>query len=75
MSPSTVRDWVLVHYDGKMFPGEVREIACQELKVSVMIPSGSHHYRWPDTGDVIFYDSENVIMKLSPPILKSARGT
>jgi hypothetical protein len=47
VSSSTVGDWVLVRYEGSMFPGEVKEIGLAELKVSVMILSGATYYKWP----------------------------
>ena len=74
VSQFTVGDWVLVRYEGSLFPGEVQEIAVGEVKVSVMIPSGASYYKWPPSEDSIFYDIKNVIMNLTPPTLKSARG-
>lgn len=68
-------DWVLVQYEGSFFPGEVKEIACDELRVSVMIPSGASYYKWPAAEDSVFYAMKNVVMKLKPPAIKSARGT
>ena len=69
-----VGNWVLVSYDGSLFPGEVRGISGKEVKVAVMISSGSH-YKWPSVEDCIPYPLEDVVMKLSPPVVKSARGT
>lgn len=69
----TVGDWVLVRYDDKLFPGEVKVVHQDETKVSVMVASGSQ-YRWPLVEDCIFYPLMNVIRKLSPPVIKSARG-
>lgn len=74
VSQFTVGDWILVRYEGSLFPGEVQQIAVGEVKVSVMIPSGANYYKWPPSEDSIFYDIKNVIMNLKPPILKSARG-
>jgi len=68
-------EWVVVRYDGSLFPGEVKAIGDQEVQVAVMIPAGSH-YKWPQGGDCIFYKLTDVVRrKLSPPIVKSARGT
>ena len=71
----SVGDWVLVKYDGSCFPGEVKAVVKEEVQVSVMIPSGSIFYKWPTPEDSIFYQMDNVVRKLKPPILKSARGT
>jgi len=69
-----IGEWVLVKYDSVVFPGEVKVIGDNELKVSVMVPSGAH-FKWPAVEDSIYYPMQNVIRKLQPPILKSARGT
>jgi len=74
-SSSTVGEWVLVRYGESMFPGEVKEIGMADLKVSVMVPFGATYYKWPASEDCIFYNMNNVIMKLKAPILKSSRGT
>ena len=66
-------DWVLVRYDHLTFPGEVKVVGHEEVKVSVMVPSGSL-FKWPAVEDCIFYRIENVIRKLNPPTVKSARG-
>lgn len=69
-----VGDWVLVRYDGSFFPGEVKVVGDDEVKVAVMVASGSH-FKWPPIEDCIFYPLTDVVMMLSPPIVKSARGT
>lgn len=74
LSP-VVGDWVLVRYDGLLFPGEVKELGIREVKVSVMVPSGACCYKWPTPEDCIFYDLANVVEMLKPPSIKSARGT
>jgi len=67
-----VGEWVLVKYDEMVFPGEVKELGIHEIKVSVMVPSGPN-FKWPATEDAIFYRMGDVIQKLQPPIVKSAR--
>lgn len=67
-------DWVLVRYDRSTFPGEVKVVGHDEVKVNVMVPSGSL-FKWPAVEDFIFYRMEDVIRKLNPPTVKSARGT
>lgn len=70
----SVGEWVLVNYDDVLYPGEVREVGDQEVKVSDIIKSGKY-YKWPNSEDCIFYAVQDVIMKLQPPTVKSARGT
>lgn len=50
-----IRNWVLVKYNDYLFPGNAFPLLGDgEIKVSVMIPSGSH-FKWPATEDAIFY--------------------
>jgi len=69
-----VGEWVLVKYDEGLYPGEVREVGEKEVKVSAMVKSGKF-YKWPASEDCIFYPIDNVVKKLQPPTVKSARGT
>ena len=64
----------MAKYDDGLYPGEVRELGDREVKVSVMVKSGKL-YKWPTSEVCIFYPIRNIIMKLQPPTLKSARGT
>ena len=70
----SVGEWILVKYDDALYPGEVREVGDQEVKVFAMMKSGNY-YKWPKSEDCIFYPIKNVVMKLQPPTFKSARGT
>ena len=63
-----VGDWALVYYDGKTFPGEVVSIIDTDIEVSVMKYSRKGKWYWPDKVDIIAYQPENVIGKLSPPV-------
>lgn len=66
-----VGEWVLVKYDQQVFPGEIMVIEEEEVKVSVMVRSGSG-FQWPTPSDCLFYSLTNVIKKLEPPNLQSA---
>lgn len=70
-----IGDWVLVQYDDKSFPGEVKAVGEEEVQVSAMVPSGTTCFKWPSVEDTIFYKLKDVLRKLEPPVLKSARGT
>jgi hypothetical protein len=43
-------EWVLVMYDGVIFPGEVKVTESVEVKVSVVV-----YFKWPPVEDAIFY--------------------
>lgn len=66
-----VGEWVLVKYDQQVFPGEIKVVEEEEVKVNVMVRSGSG-FQWPTLPDCIFYSLSNVIKKLEPPNLQSA---
>ena len=63
-----VGDWALVSYGGKKFPGEVVSLIDTDIEVSVMKYSRKGKWYWPDKADIIAYQPENVIGKLSPPV-------
>ena len=54
-------------------PGEVTYTNSRQLQVNVMQKSGSF-YKWPRTKDNIFYRHENVVQKLSAPVVAGNRG-
>jgi len=47
-----------VKYDDVLYPGEIREVADKEVKVSTMIKSGKY-YKWPTSEDGIYYAVNN----------------
>jgi hypothetical protein len=71
----SVGDWVMVMYDGdgQSYPGEVTYVDEKHLQVNVMQKSG-RHYKWPLVKDNIFYNYENVVQRLSPPVVAGNRG-
>ena len=54
-------------------PGEVKIVEDNQVQVAVMVKSGPH-YKWPAATDCIFYPLEDVVKKLKPPVVKTARG-
>ena len=70
-----IGDWVLVAYEGETFPGEVIELGATntDLRVNVMHQAGGY-WRWPKDPDQIFYLRENVIIKISLPVVVGSRG-
>ena len=55
-------DWIVVSYQGKMFPGEITEFEGAEIRVNVVQKSGKF-WKWPSKRDEIFYYSKNVVKK------------
>ena len=70
-----VGDWVIVMYDGKMYPGWITassEIGCKRVRVmSPAFPSG---WKWPEEVDEIYYDDENIKKRMSPSIPVNSRN-
>ena len=63
-----VRQWVVVVYDIKEYPGEVTSISdINGVKVNVMHRSGSG-WKWPQSKDMIFYDKNDIVCIISPPV-------
>ena len=64
----SVGQWVVVHYDGMRYPGEVTDIDGGEnqYEVRVMHRSGNH-WKWPVTDDKIFYSHEDIKNNIDPP--------
>ena len=56
-----------------MCPGEVTYVDPKQLQVNVMQKLGGY-YKWPLAEDNIFYSYENVVQKLSPPMVVGNLG-
>lgn len=61
--------WVMVLYNGDIFPGIIREIKSQKVKVQCMEYERSHEncFRWPINDDISDYEYEYVICKIEAP--------
>ncbi|KAG5891803.1 hypothetical protein JTB14_006193 [Gonioctena quinquepunctata] len=69
-----LNDFVIVKYDSKQFPGQVKDINNEnEYLVSVMVRSGPHGWQWPENKDGIWYP-EDVLEKICPPTVINSRG-
>ncbi|KAG5895676.1 hypothetical protein JTB14_026999 [Gonioctena quinquepunctata] len=70
-----LNDFVIVKYDSKQFPGQVKDINNEnEYLVSVMVRSGPHGWRWAEKKDEIWYPEEDVLEKICPPTVINSRG-
>lgn len=68
-----VGQWVVVNYDGLIFPGEVTACGETDAEISVMHRSGNA-WRWPINPDKIFYEHQNILRQISPPKASGNRG-
>ena len=69
-----IGDWVLVHYQGSNFPGEVTGIYGLDFQVNVVHKSGNVFWKWPLKEDKILYEMQSVLAKLGPPEMAGTRG-
>lgn len=61
-----VGEYVAVNYEGKYFPGKIKEIEPTGALVSSMEKIGRLR-KWPANEDVLFFDWNDIVSKISPP--------
>ena len=61
--------WVMVLYDGDIFPGIIKQITSQKVTVQCMEyeMEGKNCFRWPNNSDISDYEYEFVICKIDAP--------
>ena len=70
-----VRDWVIVDYDGKDYPGEIVAVGRGDVKVNVMDrKKGQGFWYWPKPKDECDYLLEKVKGRINPPDPVGTRG-
>ena len=72
----SIGDWIVVKYQGELFPGEITEfggIDGTEIRADVMEKSGKY-WKWPQKRDNIFYFCKDVVKKIEPPTVAGNRG-
>ena len=55
-----------MEYNNVRYPGEVTNIKVEYIQVNVMVPAGKHTWKWLEHADFIFYQSKNILKKISP---------
>lgn len=68
-----VGEHVVFTYEGNLYPGKIRKIYEDEVKISSMIPS-MKSWKWPVPEDVLCYSWDDVLDSISPPTQLSKRG-
>ncbi|KAG8232222.1 hypothetical protein J437_LFUL011966 [Ladona fulva] len=61
-----VDDFVVVNFEGKLFPGRVTEVKPEGYIVSTMERS-KIYWKWPAREDAILYSKEEVLYRIEPP--------
>lgn len=61
-----IEDYVVVRYEGKFYPGQVREFREENVLVSCMEQSGKKYWKWPAMPDEIWYFRNDILKKIEP---------
>lgn len=68
-----IGNYVIIRYEGDLFPGVITSIKENEVCVSAMEKCGAY-WKWPDRKDELFYEiSEIVQQKINKPEKISSR--
>lgn len=62
-----VGDFVLVRYEGELYPGKIIDLEKEEVLISAMKKSASN-WKWPSTPDQILYSMDEIVQKVDEPI-------
>ena len=68
-----VKDWVVVRYDEKAYPGEIVKVVEDSYEVSVMHQKFGV-WKWPARPDCILYEKKDIVKKINEPIPVGRRG-
>lgn len=66
----TIGSYVIVRYQKKYFPGIVTNIEDDEYEVKAMAPLSPNLFKWPVPEDQIWYNKNQIMEAILPPILK-----
>ena len=62
-----VDEWVVVRYDGQVYPGIVVALHGADIEVKAMECAGNNRYKWPKHQDQIHYEPQNVLCLIPEP--------
>ena len=68
------KSYVLVEYDGNIYPGTVLRILDDSALISAMQKSGYNVWKWPKNADIIWYRHSKIIRTIEEPKQISKRG-
>nr|XP_023025875.1 uncharacterized protein LOC111513886 [Leptinotarsa decemlineata] len=70
----SVDDFVIVNYEGKYYPGVIKNIADGKAFISTMTTSSLRQWKWPEGKDEIWYEFHEIIEKIKKPKQVNKRG-
>ena len=65
--------YCLVLYDGKSYPGQIKDTDVYSVEVNTMNKVGNNRFFWPAAADCIWYNYDDVLSIIPPPIKVSSR--
>ncbi|KAG5874564.1 hypothetical protein JTB14_036056 [Gonioctena quinquepunctata] len=66
-------DYVIIIYENKYFPGQVIDTDKTKFFIKALERIGIH-WRWPTIEDVIWYEEDEIVSRISTPRLINKRG-
>lgn len=69
-------DFVVVTYEGELYPGCVLENIEEGYKIKTMdmCGGGSLYWKWPEKDDILIYSHDDIITQIPSPELMNSRG-
>lgn len=74
-SDLTIGDWVVVDYEGILYPGEVTLVDEEGVEAVVMHRSSGKQYKWPPKEDKHKYIYQDILKQIEPPTPCNSRAT
>ena len=68
-----VGQWVIIRYEGKLFPGEITVVKLDQVKVNAMICHRTNLLKWLKKKDHIFYFNHGVVKAIKQPKMQNCR--
>lgn len=63
----SIDKYVIVNYDGILFPGIVTDEDHEDIEVKCLHRVGGNRFFWPHRDDILWYSKDNVIAEIPPP--------
>lgn len=63
----TVGDYVLVRYEGEIYPGRITEMKNEEEVLISAMKKSALNWKWPAKPDEIIYSKDEIVQKINQP--------
>lgn len=72
-----IGSYVIVKYSNELYPAKILNTDNDEWYCCAMRKSGLdrlNHWKWPDTPDLLWYNREDIVLKIKEPKIINTRG-